>query len=81
MDVRRLWVYASGSKQRMAHRLLSYLSYNLLATLAGLTAWREFDAILLAGGPVLEVPHNRSNPNVAGSKVTLGVRRAKTLAT
>jgi colanic acid biosynthesis glycosyl transferase WcaI len=50
MDVTRLWVYTLGSKQRMGHRLLSYLSYNLLATLAAVTARRHFDVILCTNG-------------------------------
>src|ERR1700687_1932369 len=46
MNVERLWLYASGSKQRMNQRLLSYVTFNLLATLAGLTTQRRFDVIL-----------------------------------
>src|SRR5438445_236369 len=34
IDVLRLWVYATGSKERMLDRLLSYLSFSVLATIA-----------------------------------------------
>jgi colanic acid biosynthesis glycosyl transferase WcaI len=50
IDVLRLYVYASGSKQRMMHRLLSYLSFNTLATIAGLMSRRSFDLILCTNG-------------------------------
>ena len=50
MDVTRLWVYASGTKQRMGHRLLNYLSYNLLATLTAVTTRRSYDVILCTNG-------------------------------
>lgn len=49
-DVLRLWVYASGRKQRMLHRLLSYLSFNALATIGGLLARRSYDVILAPNG-------------------------------
>jgi colanic acid biosynthesis glycosyl transferase WcaI len=50
LDVLRLWVYASGKKSRMFDRLLSYLSFNTLATLSGLMADRRYDAILCPNG-------------------------------
>jgi colanic acid biosynthesis glycosyl transferase WcaI len=50
MDVMRLYVYASGTKQRMVHRLLSYLSFNVLATIAGLLSRRSYDVILCTNG-------------------------------
>jgi colanic acid biosynthesis glycosyl transferase WcaI len=50
LDVLRLYVYASGSKRRMGHRLLSYLSFNALATLAGLLSRRPHDVILCTNG-------------------------------
>jgi colanic acid biosynthesis glycosyl transferase WcaI len=46
----RLWVYASGAKQRMLHRLASYLSFNALATVAGLLSRRRYDVILAPNG-------------------------------
>jgi colanic acid biosynthesis glycosyl transferase WcaI len=49
-DVLRLWVYASGVKQRMVHRLASYLSFNALATVAGLLARQRYDVILAPNG-------------------------------
>jgi colanic acid biosynthesis glycosyl transferase WcaI len=50
LDVLRLWVYASGSKQRMLHRLASYLSYNALATLATLASRQRYDVMLCPNG-------------------------------
>jgi colanic acid biosynthesis glycosyl transferase WcaI len=50
MDVRRLYVYASGTKQRMTHRLLSYLSFSAMATLAGIASRRSYDVILCTNG-------------------------------
>ncbi len=50
MDVLRLWVYASGTKQRMAHRLFSYLSFNVLAAVAGIMSRRRFDVVLSPNG-------------------------------
>ncbi len=49
-SVQRLWVYASGKKQRMLHRLASYLSFNALATVAGLLSRRHYDVILAPNG-------------------------------
>jgi colanic acid biosynthesis glycosyl transferase WcaI len=50
VDVLRLWVYASGAKQRMIHRLLSYLSFNALAAIAGLLSRKPFDVVLCPNG-------------------------------
>jgi putative colanic acid biosynthesis glycosyltransferase WcaI len=50
MDVLRLYVHASGRKQRLADRLMSYLSFNALATAAGLLSRASFDVILCPNG-------------------------------
>jgi colanic acid biosynthesis glycosyl transferase WcaI len=50
MDVLRLWVYASGTKQRMLNRLASYVSFNVLATMAGLLSRPSYDVILCTNG-------------------------------
>ena len=50
LKVLRLWVYASGAKQRMSHRLLSYLSFNALATVAQWLARSRFDVVLCPNG-------------------------------
>lgn len=50
MDALRLYVYASGTKQNMIRRLLSYLSFNALATIAGPFSHRHFDVILCTNG-------------------------------
>jgi colanic acid biosynthesis glycosyl transferase WcaI len=50
MDVLRLYVYASGNKQRMTQRLLSYLSFAAMATLAGVLSRRQYDVILCTNG-------------------------------
>jgi colanic acid biosynthesis glycosyl transferase WcaI len=50
LDVLRLYVYASGAKQRMSHRLLSYLSFCAMATLAGVLSRRSHDVILCSNG-------------------------------
>src|SRR6266487_1665345 len=50
MDVLRLCVYASGAKQRMSHRLLSYLSFCAMATIAGIVSRRSHDVILCTNG-------------------------------
>jgi colanic acid biosynthesis glycosyl transferase WcaI len=49
-DTLRLWVFASGAKGRMLHRLASYLSFNALATVAGLLARQRYDVILAPNG-------------------------------
>jgi colanic acid biosynthesis glycosyl transferase WcaI len=49
MDVLRLWVYAPGNKS-MINRLLSYLSFNALATVAGLLSRKQWDVILCTNG-------------------------------
>jgi colanic acid biosynthesis glycosyl transferase WcaI len=50
MDVLRLCVYAPGNKQSMKHRLLSYLSFSLLATLGVLISRQNYDMILCSNG-------------------------------
>lgn len=50
MEVLRLWVYASGSKQNALRRLASYLSFNVAATLAGLLRREQVDVILATNG-------------------------------
>jgi colanic acid biosynthesis glycosyl transferase WcaI len=50
MDVLRLYVNASGHKQRLKDRLISYLSFNALATLAGVVSRRGFDVIFCPNG-------------------------------
>jgi colanic acid biosynthesis glycosyl transferase WcaI len=49
-SVTRLWVYADGRKERMLRRLASYLSFNALATVAGLLARPRYDVILAPNG-------------------------------
>src|SRR5579871_2525459 len=50
MDVQRLWVYASAQKKRMLHRLLSYLSFNTLATVASVLRRTQYDVVLCTNG-------------------------------
>jgi putative colanic acid biosynthesis glycosyltransferase WcaI len=50
LQVLRTWVYANGSKNQMLRRLLSYLSFNALATLAGVTSRDAYDVILCTNG-------------------------------
>jgi colanic acid biosynthesis glycosyl transferase WcaI len=50
MDVLRLYVYASGNKNKMTRRLLSYLSFNALATVAALVSRQRYDVILCSNG-------------------------------
>jgi colanic acid biosynthesis glycosyl transferase WcaI len=50
LDILRLIVFANGRKQRMFYRLISYLSFNILATLTLLTSWRSYDVILCPNG-------------------------------
>jgi len=50
MDVQRLWVFASTQKKRMLHRLLSYLSFNALATIASLWRRAQYDVVLCTNG-------------------------------
>jgi len=50
MDVLRLYVFTPGSKQSMANRLLSYLSFNALATIAGVASREQYDVILCSNG-------------------------------
>ena len=46
LRVTRVWVAASGNKQRMWHRLASYLSYNVGALLATQASARDYDVAL-----------------------------------
>ena len=50
MDVLRLYVYASGDKRKMSRRLLSYLSFNALASIAGVVSRQRYDVILCSNG-------------------------------
>jgi len=50
MNVLRLYVFTPGSKQSMANRLLSYLSFNALATVAGVVSREQYDVILCSNG-------------------------------
>jgi colanic acid biosynthesis glycosyl transferase WcaI len=50
MDVTRVYVHAAGSKQSMVNRFLSYLSFNSLATVAGLLSRTQYDVILATNG-------------------------------
>jgi colanic acid biosynthesis glycosyl transferase WcaI len=48
--ITRLWVYASGTKQNMLHRLANYLSFSALATFAGTLKRRRYDVVLANSG-------------------------------
>jgi colanic acid biosynthesis glycosyl transferase WcaI len=50
LEVLRLWVYASGQKQKMLHRLASYLSFCLGASLAMLLRGRRYDLVVCTNG-------------------------------
>jgi colanic acid biosynthesis glycosyl transferase WcaI len=50
VGVTRTWVYANGRKQNMLNRLLSYLSFNTLATLVGSISRQKYDVILCSNG-------------------------------
>ncbi len=50
MDVIRLFVLAPGRKENMINRLLSYLSFNVLATVAGVLLHDHYDVILCSNG-------------------------------
>jgi colanic acid biosynthesis glycosyl transferase WcaI len=50
IEVTRVWVFASGHKQRMWHRLLSYSSYNLGAFLAAQGSAADYDVALAPSG-------------------------------
>ena len=49
-DVLRLYVYAKGGKESMLRRLLSYLSFNAFATVAGALKRGRYDVILCTNG-------------------------------
>jgi len=51
VDITRVWV-PSLNRARLAHRLLTFVVYQILSTLAGLR--RDYD-VVLAGNPALEV--------------------------
>jgi colanic acid biosynthesis glycosyl transferase WcaI len=53
VEVLRLWVHASGRKQRMLDRFLSYASYTVLAAVACLLDIRRYDVILCSNGGFL----------------------------
>src|SRR5229473_2633112 len=46
MDVTRVYVHTAGSKQSMLNRFLSYLSFNVLAIVAGLLSRKHYDVVL-----------------------------------
>lgn len=48
--ITRLWVFASGAKHNMLHRLANYVSFGALATLAGLFRRRGYDVVLANSG-------------------------------
>src|SRR5688572_26215877 len=50
VDTTRLWVFASGQKGRMWHRLLNYLSYCGGAFLAAQANAAEYDVVLAPSG-------------------------------
>jgi colanic acid biosynthesis glycosyl transferase WcaI len=50
MDIERLYVFANGKKQNMSYRLLSYLSFNLIAGVRNLVARERYDVILCTNG-------------------------------
>jgi colanic acid biosynthesis glycosyl transferase WcaI len=49
-SILRLWVHANGGKNNMLNRLLSYLSFNVLATIFGLLTREQYDVILCPNG-------------------------------
>lgn len=53
MRVLRLYIYARGAKQRMTHRFMSYFSFSVLATLAGLCDRQTYDVLLCPNGGFL----------------------------
>jgi colanic acid biosynthesis glycosyl transferase WcaI len=53
VDVYRVWLYVPAHKASMPGRLLSYLSFNLLSTLVGLTVPRP--DVILAPSPPLTI--------------------------
>src|SRR5215475_3494993 len=50
VGITRTWVYANGGKQKMLNRLLSYLSFNALATVAASASRQNYDVILCSNG-------------------------------
>ena len=45
LHVKRVWCFTSGSKQKMWHRLLNYLTYNKLAFFAAQADGADYDVI------------------------------------
>lgn len=50
MEVIRLYVYANSKKEQMINRLLSYLSFNFLATMTNILIDTSYDVILCTNG-------------------------------
>lgn len=48
--VTRVWVFASGHKRSMRHRLANYVSFNVAASAAGIFNNRTYDVILANSG-------------------------------
>ena len=48
--ITRLWVFASGAKHKMVHRLVNYLSFSSIATIAGIVRRRRYDVVLANSG-------------------------------
>jgi colanic acid biosynthesis glycosyl transferase WcaI len=48
--ITRVWVFASGRKHNMLHRLANYLSFALAATIAGIFMRRRYDLVLANSG-------------------------------
>lgn len=48
--ITRVWVFASGKKQSMMHRLLNYLTFNGMATLTAGFRRRRYDVVLANSG-------------------------------
>lgn len=48
--VTRVWAFASGKKQNMKHRLLNYLSFNVLATVVGVLRKQRYDVVFANSG-------------------------------
>ena len=48
--VTRVWAFASGRKQRMLDRLANYVTFNALASVAGLISRRKYDVVFANSG-------------------------------
>lgn len=53
VDVRRVYVHATGRKARMLDRFLSYFSFSLLAAIFGILDGRRYDVIICSNGGFL----------------------------